>query len=430
MSVLTALVDVRPLRDAPFRRLWLGTTGSQLGSQMTATAVMLQLWDDTGSTAWTGAVGLAHVVPLVVVGLLAGSFADRHDRRRIVLGATVAQLVVSAALVAQAVAGGLPPLALLVLVALQTTAASAGGPASRTFAPALLGPGRLAAGFALMGMSFQLAVLLGPALAGLIAGVWGVAVCYLVDAVSFLGSLYAVWRLPALRAERTDTPTRGAWATGIRDAVDGLRYVGTHQLVRAAFVVDLAATVLAMPVSLFPALNDERFGGAPQTFGLFAAALAGGGIVANVLSGTFTRRGRPGATMLVGAICWGVFLAAAGAAQSGWATLLFLALAGASDTVSVVSRGTLVQTVTPDAYRGRVAAAELAVGAGGPDLGNLRGGLVAGMTSPTVAMVSGGVACVAVVGALATRVRRLRRYRVPVEEPQTVAGSGVSTPSP
>ncbi|GMA23783.1 hypothetical protein GCM10025864_15420 [Luteimicrobium album] len=129
MSALTALVDVRPLKDAPFRRLWLGSTGSQLGTQMTATAVMLQLWDDTGSTAWTGAVGIAHVVPLVVVGLLAGSFADRHDRRRIVLGANLAQLVVSAVLVVQALGGGLPPLALLGLVALQTTAGSAGAPA-------------------------------------------------------------------------------------------------------------------------------------------------------------------------------------------------------------------------------------------------------------------------------------------------------------
>ncbi|MGC5165322.1 MFS transporter [Luteimicrobium sp. DT211] len=426
MSALNALVDVRPLRDAPFRRLWLGSTGSQLGTQMTAAAVMLQLWDDTGSTTWTGAVGIAHVVPLVVVGMLAGSFADRHDRRRIVLGASVAQLVVSAALAAQALAGGLPPVWLLALVALQTTAGSVGGPASRTFAPALLGPDRLAAGFALMGMSFQLAVLLGPALAGLVAGVWGVGVCYLVDTVSFLGVLYAVWRLPALRAERTDAPTRGTWATGVHDAVDGLRYVARQPLVRAAFVVDLAATVFAMPISLFAALNDERFGGAPQTFGLFAAALAGGGIVANLLSGTFTRRGRPGATMLVGATCWGVALAAAGAVQSGWATLLFLALAGASDTVSVVSRGTLVQTVTPDAYRGRVAAAELVVGAGGPDVGNVRGGIVAGLTSPTVALVSGGLACVVVVGALATRVRALRTYRVPGRAPVDVPAEAAS----
>jgi len=420
VSALSALVDVRPLKDAPFRRLWLGSTGNQLGTQMTATAVMLQLWHDTGSTFWTGAVGIAHVVPLVVVGLLAGSFADRHDRRRIVLMATAAQLVVSAALVAQALAGGIAPGALLVLVFLQTTAGSVGGPARRTFTAALLEPRHVAAGFALMGMSFQLAVLLGPALAGLVAGAWSVAGCYLVDTVSFLGSLYAVWRLPVLRAERTDAPTRGTWATGVHDAVDGLRYVARHPLVRAAFVVDLAATVLAMPVSLFPALNDERFDGAPQTFGLFAAALAGGGIAANVVSGTFTRRGRPGATMLVGAICWGVFLAVAGAVQSGWATLLFLALAGASDTVSVVSRGTLVQTVTPDAYRGRVAAAELAVGAGGPDLGNVRGGVVAGLTSPTAAMVSGGLACVVVVGALATRVRDLRSSRVS----ETAVGSG------
>jgi hypothetical protein len=165
-----------------------------------------------------------------------------------------------------------------------------------------------------------------------------------------------------------------------------------------------------MPISLFPLVNAERFGNNPRTLGLFLSAIAVGGVFASVLSGVFTRLARPGLVMLGGSAVWGVALALFGISTDRWGGLAFLVLAGAADTVSVVSRGTIVQLHTPDALLGRVAAAELIVGQAGPDVGNMRGGLIAGATSGMVALVSGGLLCVTAVALVGATTPGLRRF--------------------
>jgi predicted MFS family arabinose efflux permease len=117
--------------------------------------------------------------------------------------------------------------------------------------------------------------------------------------------------------------------------------------------------------------------------------------------------------MLVGSAVWGAALALFGVAPNPWLGLSFLLLAGAADTISVVSRSTIVQLHTPDELRGRVAAAEQIVGQAGPDVGNMRGGLVADATSGRAALVSGGLLCVAAVALIGLRTPGLRRFSTP-----------------
>ena len=117
--------------------------------------------------------------------------------------------------------------------------------------------------------------------------------------------------------------------------------------------------------------------------------------------------------MLVGSAVWGAALALFGVAPNPWLGLSFLLLAGAADTISVVSRSTIVQLRTPDELRGRVAAAEQIVGQAGPDVGNMRGGLVADVTSGRAALVSGGLLCVAAVALIGLRTPDLRRFSTP-----------------
>ncbi len=195
--------------------------------------------------------------------------------------------------------------------------------------------------------------------------------------------------------------------------LDGLRFLGGHRVVRGALITDLAATVLAMPMSLFPLVNEERFGGSPRTLGLFLSALAVGGVTATAFSGRLTRLARPGAVMLWGAAIWGVALALFGLTSSAWAGLGLLVVAGAADSVSVLSRTTIVQTRTPDALLGRVTAAEQIVGQAGPHLGNLRGGVVAGWTSGATALLTGGLLCVLAVAYVATATPELRDGTTP-----------------
>lgn len=371
MGLTHTLIDVRPLRTSPvFRRLLIGRTASVLGTMMTMVAVMYQVWQSTHSTVWTGAVGLAQALPLIVFGLFAGSLVDRGDRRRLYLASTAGQAACSALLAVQALAGHPPVPVVPALVAAQSAFGAVGGPAAGAFVPRLLAKDQVAAGLALNQIFFQAMLLAGPALGGLVLGWGGVSVCYLVDAVSFGFSFYAAFGLPPLPPEGEQS------RAGLRGVLDGLAFLAGHRVVRGALITDLAATVLSMPMSLFPLINAERFGDDPRTLGLFLSALAVGGIGASALSGSLTRLTHPGPVMLCGAAVWGIALALFGLTTNPWAGLGLLVLAGAGDTVSVISRSTIVQTRTPDALLGRVTAAEQIVGQAGPNLGSLRGGLV------------------------------------------------------
>jgi MFS family permease len=402
-----AFLDLTPIRTVPvFRRLLSGQTLSGLGSQMALVAVLYQVWDTTGSAIWTGAVGMAQALPLIVFGLFAGAMVDRRDRRLVYLTAMSGQVVCSVLLAVQAFFLHLPVGGLLAIVAVQACFSAAASPAARTFLPRLLPPEQLAAGLALRRISFQGAMLVGPALGGLVVGAWGVGVCFAVDAVSFCAAMYGAFGLPTMRPEgETSRP-------GLHGVLDGLAFVVRQPVVRAALVVDLATTVLSMPISLFPLVNAERFGDDPRMLGLFLSAIAVGGVAASLLSGTFTRRPRQGLVMLAGATTWGVALTAFALVPNPWLGLGCLAVAGAADTATVVARSTVVQLNTPDVMLGRVGAAEQIVGQGGPDIGNLRGGLVAAATTGTFALASGGLACVAVVMLIALATPGLRGFRV------------------
>ncbi|MFJ6082841.1 MFS transporter [Streptomyces sp. NPDC092369] len=398
-----AFIDVRPLRTSPvFRRLLFGRTVSTLGTFMTMVTVMYQVWDMTHSSMWTGAVGVAQAVPMVGVSLFAGAWADRTDRRRMYLTGTVGSAVCSALLTVQAFTGHVHVVVVLVLVAVQTSFAALGAPAAGVFVPRLLPKDQVAAGLALQQVTGLAMMLVGPAVAGVVLGWWGIGVCYLLDTLSYGASFYGAFGLPSL------PPDGEKSRPGVHGVLDGLRFLIAHRAVRGALLTDFAATVLSFPVSLFPLVNTERFGGDPRTLGLFLSALAVGGVTATALSGPVTRFARPGLVMLVGAGVWGGALVAFGLSTSPWAGLGLLVVAGAGDSASVLARSTIVRLHTPDALLGRVTAAEMIVGQAGPNLGNVRGGLLAGWTSGTVSLVTGGLMCLAAVGAVAATTPELR----------------------
>ncbi|WP_024877027.1 MFS transporter [Saccharomonospora piscinae] len=416
MSVL----DVRPLRTSPaFRRLWLSTSCSTLGQQFALVAVLAQVWDLTESPVAVGALGLAQALPLVVFGLIGGTLADAVDRRRLVLVTTAGQMVAAAGLAAQALLGAGSVALVFGLVAVQFAFAGLGAAARKTFVVGLLPTEQVSAGLALSGLSFQAAMLAGPAVGGIVTAAWGPGACYAIDAVSLLVAAYGVSRLPSLRPKGTGE------RPGPRALAEGLAFVGRNPVVAGTLLTDVFATLLAMPIALFPALNAQRFGDDPRVLGLFLSAIAVGGVVMGSLSGLFTRRRRLGVVQLVAAAVWGLALAGFGLAQPLWLAFALLAVAGAADTVGAVTRSALVQLATPDSHRGRVSGLEFVVGAAGPDLGNARAGAVAGLTSPAVAAVSGGLLCVVGVAGLAIGNRSLRRYRTPEPEPTRVPAGQV-----
>jgi MFS family permease len=418
MTVRAALLDVGPLRTSPsFRRLWIGTTTAGLAGQVATVAVLFQVWELTHSAAWVGAIGGATAVPTIVLGLAGGVLSDAVDRRRLVLGTSVGSALGAGALALQAAAGAGSLALVLALVVVQTACQALGAPARRTFVARLLPRGQVPSGVALNHVSFQAAMLVGPALGGLVLAGWGLTACYAVEAAGVAVGLYGVARLPAMR------PAEPGATVSLRSTWDGWRFLLRRPVLRGAVATDLAATVLAMPIALFPVVNDERFGGAPETLGLLLSAIAVGGIVAGLGSGAFAGDRRPGAVMLAAAGTWGIALAGFGLVSGLLPTLACLAVAGAADTVAVISRGTVVQLATPDAYLGRVTSVEGVVGVGGPGIGNARAGVVAGLTSASVSAVTGGLACLVAVAVLAAANPVLRRWQPQeAERPPAVTG--------
>ncbi|TCK24317.1 MFS transporter [Pseudonocardia endophytica] len=400
------LLDVRPLRaSAAFRRLWLGSSSALFGSQVGIVAAPFQIWQATGSALWVGAHGLVAGVAMVVFGLVGGTLADAVDRKRLVLVSSSLSAAAAGLLVLQAALGPGPPGVVLLLVGVQTAAIAIGMAARRTFVSRVLPRDLVTAGVALSHLGFQVALLGGPAVGGLVLASGGLAWAYALDAVCTLVSLYGVARLPA------SDPAAPAARAGLRALVDGCRFVVGRPVLGGAMTTDAAAVVLSMPVALFPLVNAERFGDDPRTLGLLYSAVGVGGMAAGLASGSVARAVRPGRVMIAAAAVWGLALAAFGVVGGFAATLACLAVAGAADTVSVIARGGLVQLATPGEYLGRVTALETVVGAGGPGIGNARAGLVAALVGPSLAAVSGGLACAVVVGVQAVLNPSLRRWR-------------------
>ncbi|MBO0836699.1 MAG: MFS transporter, partial [Actinobacteria bacterium] len=391
------LTDITPLREHPaFRRLLIGGTMSGAGWSMTNFANTLQVWDATRSTTATGALGVAALVPLLVVALPGGSLADRVDRRTLAMVMTVSQTAVSALFLADAL---LAPAAgwLWVSYALVAAANAVAGirqPLQQTFVPSLVTRAQLPAAMALSRLSNQATLIAGPALAGLVAGAVGVRGCYVMTTVTFAVSSYGIARLPA--SASGGHAARGGGRARLSDIASGLAFIWRSKALAGAFLADLNATFFALPLSLFPAINAERFGGDPRTLGLLPAAIGAGGMITAALSGPVAKLSRHGLAMLVTVSVWGAAFAVFAVASWLWLTLLALAVAGAADSFTVVFRGIIVQRVAPDEFRGRVNAADFAIGAGGPNLGSLESGLVGSLTSPVISALTGGL--LAIVG--------------------------------
>lgn len=401
------LADIEPLRrSAAYRRLWAGTTVSSIGGSLTSFAVILQVYRLTHSSFAVGALGLAQVVPLLAVGLLAGSLTDAVDRRRLTLVTGGLLSLVSVALAAQAFAGLRVVGLLYALVAVQSAVAAIDWPARAALVPSLLPEGQRTAGLALTRFSFQLTLVVGPALAGVITATaqLGLRACYLADAVSFLAALYGISRLPALPPQRAARP-------GLRAAAEGAGFIRRSQPLAGAFIADLNATVFGLPIALFPAINAERFGGSPRTLGLFTAAIGAGGLASAALSGPLRHLARPGRAMLITVAVWGAAFAGFAVASALWLTLALLAVAGAADMFTVVFRGAILQEVTPEPLRGRVMAADYVVGAGGSHLGNLEAGTLGSLTTPATSALAGGLATVAGALVIGVLLPGFRRYR-------------------
>ena len=399
------LTDTAPLRESrQFRLLFVGRTISVAGSQFTVVAAPFQVFAITDSTLMVGLLALAQLPPLLVASFLGGTLADAFDRRKILI---VTQLLLALASAGLALNATLDePRLWIVFVLTSVIAALSGidGPTRTAVVPTLVTPIQLPSALALNQLSYQIALVVGPALAGLLI-TQSIAAAYWVDVVTFSAGVAAlVLMLPMV-------PVGGGTPPGWRSAVAGWRYLRSQRAVEGAFVVDLNAMVFGMPRTLFPELATQVFN-APGAVGLFYAAPAVGAFIGAATSGWINRIDRQGKGVLVAVILWGGSIAAFGFSPWLWLALVMLAVAGWADVISAVMRNTIIMLTVPDDLRGRLSALHIANVTGGPRLGDLESGAVAAATSARVSAWSGGLACVLGVGLVARAYPALRSWRL------------------
>lgn len=406
--------DLTPLRvSAPYRRLWAALGISNIGQQMTAVAVGLQVWDITQSSFMVGLVGLAQLIPLIGFGLYGGTLSDAFDRRTVGFLSAIGLWSASVLLLLQSLAGWENVYVLYLVVALASAFFAVGNPARQAIIPRLIEPELLPAANALSMITWNLGFTLGPVLGGLVVAATGtVTSAYAIDVVAFALVAWAMFRLPKLPPiveEGAERP-RAGWAS-VRQGFEFLRGKKNLQM---TFYQDIVAMVFGMPRALFPAIAAQWYGGTTAeialVLGLLSAAPAAGALISGVLSGWLAAVRWQGRAIVASIIVWGAAIAAFGLVRTLWIALVLLAIAGAADNVSAVFRSTILQAATPDEYRGRLQGVFTVVVAGGPRLGDVEAGTVAALGGETVSVVSGGLLCIAGAVGLVARDRSFLRY--------------------
>jgi MFS family permease len=404
-------MDVTPLRTSrDFRVLFVAGLVFWLGMLIGYVAVPFQLYALTRSNFAVGAFGLVQIVPLVLAGLYGGALADRLDRRRVLVLTGVAQVVGTAVLLVNALA---PQPSLPVIYGtgvLLAVAQSLQSPSREALVPRTVRHAELPAAVALSSVSGQVGMLTGPAVGGLLLTSVGPPWAYGVTMVGFAAAtaLFALLRpYPPL----TEPSTAGA----VREIRDGVAYATRRPDLLGTYVVDLVAMLLAMPVVLFPALAADVLE-RPALLGLLYSAGTVGSLVATATSGWTARVHRHGRAVVLSAAAWGASVVVAGATTNVAVVLLGLVLAGAFDMISGLFRGTIWHQTIPDSHRGRLAGIEMLSYTLGPLGGEARAGLVADATSVRTAIVSGGVLCVAGVGATGAALRSFWTYDARTDE--------------
>lgn len=388
----------------------------------------LEVYRITGSTFAVGQLGLWALVPVVVLGLYGGALADAYDRRRVALVASAVMWVATLGIVAQAYLDLNNVMILYVLAAIQAGASSVNFPARSAIIPRLVGPELLPAANALNMITMTVAMMAGPMAGAVLVATIGYGPTYTIDAITFTFALYAIFRLPPMpplqsgpgetagSGQATTAPGQAQAAAGDaltpargwRSVAQGLRYLSTRSNVRMTFLSDMSAMILAFPRTVFPAVGAVLIGGGTTVAGALTTCIALGSTLASVLSGPLGRVRRQGRAVVWSVAAWGLsvtvfggVLVAVGRTSPSrpivWALViagLALICAGAADSISAIFRGTILQTATPDALRGRLQGVFTVVVTGGPRLGDLVSGTDSAWLGESWAMLAGGTACI------------------------------------
>ena len=387
------------------RILRIGTARAlnTLGRQLLSVAVGWELYDRTGSAFTLGMVGLVQVIPVVALFVPAGYLVDHRDRRALTALAALITGVAGAglALASWQAASVLSYYALLLVLGCATALHS---PASSSYIASIIPRHELARAAAVVSGMYELAAILGPAVAGLLLAVVAPSWVYGLAGATGLASaaLYRSLPRPAPRAPQASEPQANEpQASARRDWRAGLRFIFSSPLLLPALTLDLFAVLFAGATALLPVIAKDVLHVGPEGLGVLRAAPSVGAIAMALLATRLPPWRRPGRVLLIVVALFGLATIGFGLSRSFALSLALLAACGVLDNISVVIRITLEQLVVPDQIRGRVSAVHSVFIGMSNELGELESGVAATLLGAVPAIVLGGGVAVVVVGVVA-----------------------------
>ncbi len=397
-----------PLTNRSFLKLLSYRFQISLAYQIIAIVVGWHIYQLTHDPFALGLIGLAEVIPYFCFALFAGYIVDHHSRR---MFGVLASIVLSCnALVLTTVAGGwITGNALIWIYA----SIAAGGMARAFIGPsynaliAIAMPREHYARAAGIGSSiFQSALVLGPALGGMLVAWSSIAIAYLVAAMLSLIAAISLFML------RINEPPPAASAPVFASIAEGLRFVFSNQIILGAQTLDMFAVLFGGAVAMLPAFIDDVFHYGPEGLGILRAAPAVGAIATGIYLARHPLNRHAGRWLLAAVAGFGVCIILFALSSHFWVAAFLLMLSGICDGVSVVMRSTIMQLLTPHTMRGRVSAINGIFIGSSNELGAFESGVAARLMGLVPSVIFGGVMSLGVVAATARLAPKLRKLNL------------------
>ena len=396
------------LKYRQFALLWIGQALSVIGSQMQVWAIFWHIDELTQQPLALGMVGAARVVPIVIFSIYGGAVADLFDRRKLLFVTQTFEAGLALLLFWLTSSGQIALWHIYLITALQAVAFSFDLPARQAMVPNLVPRSILPNALSMSSISFQLGSIIGPAMSGLVIAGFGIGYTYIFNAVSFGFVIVALALIGPVTQDQTMRQTRAR--VDIQMMREGLSFTLNNPLILSSMVLDFVATFFASANTLLPVFAREVLGVDAQGYGLLSAASSAGAMVTALIMTQIREIRNQGRVLLLAVVAFGIATTIFGLSRIFWLSWVGLALAGASDTVSMVIRQTIRQLQTPDQLRGRMTSVNQIFFAGGPQLGEIEAGVVGQLFGVQMAAISGGIACILGVAAIARIWPQLPKY--------------------
>ncbi len=385
---------LRALRHRNYQLFFGGQLISLIGTWMQTVAQSWLVYRLTGSAVLLGSIGFSGQIPVFLLAPLGGSVADRYSRRHIVIATQVSAMLLAFVLAALTLTGCVQVWHIFVLAALLGVVNAFDIPARQAFVVEMVGREDLVNAIALNSSMFNVARMIGPAVAGLLVDTIGEGWCFFVNGVSYLAVIAGL--LLMTMTARTRVPIPGSALASI---IEGFRYVQRTGPIRALLLLLGLISVVGLPYAvLMPIFADQILHGGPRGLGILVSAIGVG-----ALAGALTLAAKKGIHDLghwvaLSAIGFGVGIVLFSWSRSFWLSAALLLPVGFSIMVEMASSNTLIQSLVPDSLRGRVMAVYSMMFMGMAPFGSLLAGALAHRLGAPATVAAGGVVCM--IGAL------------------------------